>query len=342
MNEVISDTPVDCSIVIPVFNEEQNIPELYARLCQVTSRLPQRFEFIFVDDGSTDGTFAQLAGLHHQDPRVKVLQLSRNFGHQIALTAGMQYARGAAVITMDGDLQHPPELIPELIRQWQAGYEVVYTIRKETKGAGPIKTLTARLFYHLLRWLTANNIPALAPDYRLLDRRAVASLNRMEERARFIRGMVSWIGFSQIGIEFVADPRYAGHSKYSLARMLQFALDAIVAFSGTPLRLAAYVGFLVSCLAFLYGGYAVAVTLLRNDVVRGWSSTILVTLVLGGFQLLALGIIGEYLDRIYTEVKRRPLFLVRRSLGLNPVEYSTLTNDATTIVETPPTILPKK
>jgi len=312
MSSVVSP---DCSIVIPVFNEEQNIPELYTRLNAVVATLPLSFEFVFVDDGSSDRTFHQLVALHQRDTRVKIIRLSRNFGHQIALTAGMRYAHGAAVITMDGDLQHPPELIPTLIQKWQAGYEVVYTIRKETHGVGLTKSLTSALFYRLVRRLTTVNIPPAAPDFRLLDRRAVDSFNRMDEHARFIRGMISWLGFSQIGVEFVAEPRYAGQSKYTLRKMFQFALDAIFAFSGTPLRLTAYVGFMISGLAFLYGMYAIAITILRPDVVRGWSSTILVILLLGGFQLLSLGIIGEYLDRIYTETKRRPLFLVQQLIG---------------------------
>lgn len=270
---------------------------------------------MFVDDGSADRTFSQLAELNRRDSRVKAICLSRNFGHQIALTAGMRYARGAAVTPMDGDLQHPPEMIPVLIEKWKAGYEVIYTIRKETHGVGLTKSLTSALFYRFIRWLTTANIPPSARDFRLLDRRALDSLNRLDEQARFIRGMVSWIGFSQIGVEFVADPRYAGQGKYTLGKMLRFALDAIFAFSGTPLRLAAYVGFMVSCLVFLYGAYAVAATILRTDVVRGWSSTILVVLLLGGFQLLSLGVIGEYLDRVYAEVKRCPLFLVQQMIG---------------------------
>lgn len=312
----------DCSVVAPVFNEEPNLRELWSRLENSVSKTGLCFEFIFVDDGSCDGSFGYLAQLHQQDSRVKVVQLSRNFGHQIALTAGLRYAKGRAVITMDSDLQHPPELIPELVKKWKEGYEVVYTVRKNTMGASLFKRLSASVFYRLMRWMTSTNVPASAPDFRLLDRRAVDSLNVLHERARFVRGMVSWIGFSQTGIEFVAEPRFAGTSKYNLLKMIRFSLDAIVSFSGTPLRLSAYLGFIVSCLAFLYGGYAIGATMLGAEVVPGWSSIILVVLVLGGFQLLSLGIIGEYLDRIYAEAKRRPLFLIRNSMGLDSKEQT--------------------
>jgi len=310
----LSLSDIEVSVVIPVYNEEQTLLELYQRLAKVLTSIGKRYEVIFVNDGSTDSTMALIERVHKGNPCVKGIELSRNFGHQIALTAGLDFARGRCVITMDGDLQHPPELIPKLIEQWKQGYEIVYTIRDETQNIAVFKRMTSRLFYGLIRKISSAEIPSNAPDFRLLDRKVVESLKNMREHARFLRGLVGWVGFRKIGIRFIADSRFAGRTKYSFIQMLNFSVRGIISFSITPLRLATYIGFAISVVSFVYAFYAIYARLFKNDVVPGWTSVLVSVLFLGGIQLITIGILGEYIAKIYEEVKQRPLYIVRKVL----------------------------
>lgn len=302
------------SVVIPVYNESENLHLLYNRLCPVLEQCRTTSEILFVNDGSTDDSADIIRQLHIHNPQVKLLSFSRNFGHQIAITAGLDHCTGDAVIVMDGDLQHPPELIPQLLEQWRNGYNVVYTIRQGTADAGLSKRLTSRWFYRLLRALSGMPILEGSADFRLMDRQALRAFKRLREQNRFIRGLVPWIGFRQVGIPYVAAERHAGHSKYTALKMLRFALDGISSFSYIPLRLSFYIGLVVSLLGFLYTLYAL-ITFAVGRAVPGWTSLLVVVLVLGGIQMIMLGIVGEYLGRIYTEVKHRPLYILREALG---------------------------
>jgi dolichol-phosphate mannosyltransferase len=273
------------------------------------------YELIFVNDGSVDNSPGLLKKLAAEDPNVKVVNLSRNFGHQTAITCGLHYSRGDAVVVMDADLQDPPELIPELIKKWREGYDVVYAVREQRQGDSLFKRATAALFYRLIRKLSRLEIPADTGDFRLLSRRAVEALQSTKERNRFVRGLVSWIGYRQTGVRFVREERAAGKTKYPFRKMLKFAIDGITAFSFLPLQLATYFGFLISGLSFLYIVYAVLQKLLTDRPVIGWTSVITAILFIGGVQLIMLGVIGEYIGRIYEEVKQRPLYLVDQTFG---------------------------
>lgn len=301
------------SLVIPVFNEAENILPLHTRLTKV---LKHSSEIIFIDDGSTDNSLQVITALHQQDNKVKAVSFSRNFGHMAALTAGLDIASGDAVITLDADLQHPPELIPELVKQWENGAEVVNTIRKETKGAGQLKGLTANLFYWLINRIARIDLPAGGADYRLLDRKAVDYLKRLRERSRFLRGLISWIGFRQTCVEYEADARTAGKSKYSFGKMFSFALDGITSFSAVPLRISTYLGLTVAGLSFFYILYAVYIRLFTDRAIEGWTSVLVTVLFIGGIQLIFLGVIGEYLSRVFEEAKQRPLYIISRQIGL--------------------------
>ncbi len=303
------------SIVIPVYNEEGVLPELYDRLTKVGEALGHTFELIFVNDGSKDRSREILSHVCSQDDRVKVIQFSRNFGHQIAITAGLDHASGDAVVVIDGDLQDPPEVIPSLVKKWQEGYEVVYAIRESREGEGPFKKLTAAIFYRLLGSFTRIEIPKDTGDFRLMSRRAVSELRALKERARFVRGLVSWIGFRQTGITFARDRRLAGETKYPFRKMLRFALDAITSFSHVPLQMATYLGFVISIFCFGYIVYTILLKLLTDAPVLGWASLVVAMLFLGGIQLITLGIIGEYIGRIYEEVKARPLYIIEELTG---------------------------
>ena len=308
------------SIAIPVFNEVENIPILYDHLTKVLHDLSFNFEILFVDDGSTDGTYLAIRDLQKHDRRVKALSLSRNFGHQAALTAGMQYASGDAVITMDGDLQHPPSLVPTLIEKWREGFEIVYTMRESTADESFFKKMTSRLFYRFINAFSETPIQPFGADFRLLDRAVVKSLNTLEERDRFLRGLIGWLGYSTVGVPYTADQRAGGRSKYTLGKMIKLALNGIISFSAAPLHLVTYLGIISSFLGFLYGIYSLYVRFFTNDTVQGWTSLVIVILFLGGVQLISIGILGEYLIRVYDETKRRPLFIVRDSLGLEPTD----------------------
>lgn len=305
------------SVVLPVFNEEENIPAVAAEVRTQLESLAKPFELIFIDDGSTDGSLNVLGELSRQDPRVKAVRLSRNFGHQVAISAGLDFAAGDAVIVMDADLQHPPEVIPELVMHWEAGYDVVYTIREGQSHAGLFKRSTAAVFYRLLNRMCDVNIDidANTPDFRLLDRRVVDVLTRLPERARFVRGLVRWVGFHQKAVPFTARSRVRGTTKFPLSRMLRFSLDGMTAFSTLPLRFASYLGGFAALSGIPYAVWAVYKRLLTDEAVEGWASVVVAVLILGGVQLLCLGIIGEYLGRVFEEVKGRPLYIPDKLIG---------------------------
>jgi polyisoprenyl-phosphate glycosyltransferase len=303
------------SAIIPVYNEAEVVPALYWRLTRIMEGLGELYEIIFVDDGSRDDSPALLRELWEKDTRVKFLSLSRNFGHQIAITAGLDHSSGQAVIVMDADLQDPPELIPQLIEQWRKGFDLVFAVRQQRRGDGLFKRATAALFYRIFRYLSATDIPMDAGDFRLMSRRAVEALKVIRERNRFIRGLAGWIGFPQTSVPFVRDVRQAGETKYSLKTMVRFAFNGIISFSLVPLQLAGYFGFVVSATSFVYLAYAVWLKLFTDRVVLGWTSVMVAMLFLGGVQLISLGIIGEYLGRIYEEVKQRPLYIIGEAKG---------------------------
>lgn len=303
------------SVVVPLYNEEGNVAPLLDRLNRILSALPGQpsYEIVLVNDGSADGTAGRIRAEMQQRPHIVLVNLSRNFGHQLAATAGLDIARGQAVILMDGDLQDPPELIQQFLERWRAGFDVVYAIRRTRKGESRFKLLTASLFYRLIKRMTNVSIPVDTGDFRLMSRRVVDALRQSRERHRFLRGMVSWAGFNQTGVEYDRDERFSGQTKYPLRKMLKFAIDGITSFSDVPLRFASYLGFTVSTAAFIY---AIVIILFKAfrwgtpEYARGWASTMVVILFLGGVQLIGIGILGEYLGRIYDEVKARPLYLI--------------------------------
>lgn len=312
-------SPMLISIVIPCHNEAAVLPETHRRLAEVADRLEgaDAFEFIFVDDGSRDETARVLHTLARADGRVRGLRLSRNFGQQIATTAGLECAAGDAVVIMDADLQDPPELIEAMLERWQEGYHVVYAQRTERTGETAFKLWSARLFYRLVQRISRVPIPSDTGDFRLMDRQVVDAFLRMPERDRFLRGMVSWVGYRQVAVPYKREARFAGTTKYPLMKMVSFAIDAVVSFSFAPLRLAVWTGFGVIGLALLGIVYAVILRLFADPSqwVRGWASTLVAILFMGGVQLISLGIIGEYVGRIYGEVKQRPLYFVWERFG---------------------------
>ncbi len=305
------------SVVVPLRDEEAVFPMLAARLTSVLDTLEGPWEVVFVDDGSRDGTYGLAVEQHVRDPRFKVLRLSRGFGHQVALTAGLDAARGAAVVTMDGDLQHPPEVIPELVARWDAGDEIVYGVMEERQGESRFKDWTARTFYRVLSRLAEIDVPAAAGDFRLVDRRALDAFRAMRESNRYLRGMFSWVGFRQSGVPYSSPPRLAGSSKYTRLRMFRLAGDALIGFSSRPLRLGLNVGFVVSFASILFGISALVSKLLGVFVVPGWTSIMVLVGIVGGIQLVVLGVIGEYIAHIFDEVKQRPLYVVSRVHGFD-------------------------
>jgi dolichol-phosphate mannosyltransferase len=296
------------SVVAPVYNEEATIDEFYGRVCACLEGLP--FELVLVDDGSRDGSAGALERLADNDPRVRLVFLSRNFGHQTALTAGLDHARGDAVVMLDADLQDPPELIPTMLDRWRAGCDVVYAVREQRDGESRFKLSTAKWFYRLFDKLAQVELQQNSGDFRLLDRRALDALLSMRERNRFLRGMTVWVGYTQAAVSYKRDPRYAGETKYTLAKMVRFSLDAISSFSDRPLQLATLLGFAISTLAFIAIPIVVLLRIL-GSYLPGFSSITILVLLLGGIQLIAIGIIGEYVGRIYDEVKGRPLYIVK-------------------------------
>jgi polyisoprenyl-phosphate glycosyltransferase len=303
------------SIVVPLYNEAANVATLLERLTGVTRRLSANVdcEIVLVNDGSSDATAATVREQMATRPNIVLVNLSRNFGHQLAATAGLEIAGGDAVVLMDGDLQDPPELIEAFLEKWRAGYDVVYAVRRARPGESRFKLLTAGAFYRLINRMTKIAIPLDAGDFRLMSRRVVEALRRSPERHRFLRGMVSWVGFNQTAVEYDRDIRYAGTTKYPLTKMIRFAMDGITSFSDIPLRFASYLGFTVSAVAFIYALVVISFKLFRLKppaYTPGWASTIVAVLFLGGVQLMSLGILGEYLGRVYDEVKGRPLYLI--------------------------------
>jgi dolichol-phosphate mannosyltransferase len=311
------DRPV-YSVVAPVYNEEALVTEFCQRAIAAMEPLGEPFEIVLVNDGSRDESPEIIRRLHEQDPRIKVVNFSKNFGHQIAITAGMDYARGDAVAVIDSDLQDPPEVIPRMIEAWKGGYQVVYGVRGEREGETAFKLATASLFYRLIRKITNVDIPLDAGDFRLMDRKVVNALNQMREQKRFMRGLSVWVGFKQTGITYKRDARKAGETKYPLRKMIRFALDGITAFSFLPLQLATYFGFATAALSLLF---LIVVVILRltgsGNSFYGQASSLVSVLFLGSVQLIFLGVIGEYLGRIYDEVKRRPLYIVAEELGFD-------------------------
>ncbi len=304
------------SVVVPAYNEQDNIFPIVTRLQTVLQSYPT-FEVIFVDDGSTDNTLGLLQQACKDYPMIQYISLSRNFGHQNALKAGLDHARGDCVISMDADLQHPPALIPQLIERWLTGYDVVYTIREDTEVIGWWKKYTAKAFYWLMNSLTDVKVPAGAADFRLLDRRVVNALKQFPETFLFFRGLVAWIGFKQTSVHYQVQPRFSGNSKYSVRAMITFALNGVTSFSIIPLRLSSILGALMALCALLYAMYAVYQRLFSNVVISGWTSVLVSILLIGGLQLIMFGVLGEYIGKLFLEIKRRPAYIIQRSSYVN-------------------------
>jgi len=305
-----------CSVVIPVFNEEENLELLHRRLSKVLENLCQDYEIIFVDDGSADKSLEIIKKLRKINERVKIISFSRNFGHQIAITAGIDYASGSAVIVMDADLQDPPEVIPKLVEKWRQGFDTVYAIRESRKD--PIlKRAIAFVFYRLFQRMSDVDVPVDTGDFRLMSRRVVNVLKSMPERNRYLRGLASWVGFSRARIRYARNERYAGKRKYTLWQSARLAFDGITSFSHFPLRLVIHVGLVVSLVGFLYTTKIIIDTLLFGRTVPGWTTLMAAVLFLGGVQLIVVGVIGAYIGRIYVEVQQRPLYLIKQKIGFS-------------------------
>jgi len=300
----------DLSIVIPVYNEEKNIHLLYQRLKQVTGSLQGSCEFIFVDDGSGDESLRLIRGLSQSDGDVRYISFSRNFGHQVAVTAGIEKSSGNAIVIIDADLQDPPELVTDLYNKWKEGFEVVYARRKRRQGESFLKKMTAKVFYRLLKKITSINIPVDTGDFRIIDRKIADVLKAMPEQQKFLRGQISWIGFRQTFIEYERQQRNAGSTGYTYKKMIRFALDGITSFSNFPLKFATMAGFVVSIISFLLILYSLYERLVTRNFVSGWASLMISVLFLGGIQLISIGIIGEYISRLSTNVRNRPLYII--------------------------------
>ncbi len=308
------------SIIIPVYYQEKGLSELYRRLKNVVDGINSEFDYeiIFVNDGSKDKSIDVLFDLHQKDEKVRVLNFSRNFGHQIAVTAGIDFSKGDLVVLIDDDLQDPPEIIIQMIERWKQGYQVVYGVRKIRKGENFFKKFSAKMFYRILGKLSTVKIPLDVGDFRLMDRAVANNLIMMKENNRFIRGMVSWIGFNQIGLPYERDARYAGKSNYSLTKLMKFAINGLTGFSEKPLIFSSYFGFLITIFSFILGVDVIINKLINPTmIITGWTSLIVITLFFGGIQLLTIGILGTYVGRIYNEVKKRPLYVLESKLGFN-------------------------
>jgi len=318
------------SVVSPIYNERGSIEELWRRLTLALVPLGD-YEIVLVDDGSTDGSWEVLRKIAARDERLRLLKLSRNFGHQVALTAGLDAARGEAVVLIDADLQDPPEVIPQLVARWEEGFDVVYAVRERRDGESRIRLLAIGAFYRLFRRMAATDIPADTGDFRLLSRRAVDSLARMPERARYLRGMTSWIGFRQIGVSYRRDPRFAGASKYPLAKLLRLASDGIASFSIAPIRLLTRLGFvmIVFCAGVL--AWTLYTRFFTHNAPQGWTSVLAVVLLLGGVQMVGMGIVGQYIARIFEETKQRPLYFVAEIVERGETVVTVPTTTPTTV-----------
>ncbi|OAB55455.1 bactoprenol glucosyl transferase [Phormidium willei BDU 130791] len=306
---------ITLSIIIPIYNEEDNLACLLRRVMKSLKIPNLSYEIICVNDGSCDKSLERLISYHHKNPAIKIVNLSRNFGKDIALSAGLDFARGAAVIPLDADLQDPPELISVLVAKWREGYDVVYGTRRDRHGETWLKRFSATHFYRLIGRVSKVPIPEDTGDFRLMDRRVVEALKQLPERNRFMKGLFAWVGYRQIAIDYDRDPRYAGKSKWNYWKLWNFALDGIAAFSSLPLKVWSYVGLVISSMALVYAIFLVIRTLISGIDVPGYASLMVAVLFLGGIQLISLGVIGEYLGRVYEEVKGRPLYLVRDLYG---------------------------
>lgn len=306
---------VKYSVIVPMYNEEEVIEHTYERLKLVMDSTNECYELIFVNDGSKDRTVELVSMICDFDPNVRMINFSRNFGHQIAISAGMDYAQGDAIVVIDADLQDPPEVIIDMIAKWKEGFEVVYGKRLKRKGETMFKKITAKLFYRTLRSLTNVDIPVDTGDFRLIDRKVCDVLRGLKEKNRFVRGLVSWIGFRQTMVEYEREERFAGETKYPLKKMISFAIDGITSFSYKPLKIATYVGFTLSITSFLYLLVVIFQKLFTGTTIAGWASIVAVNLLFNGIILMLLGIIGEYIGRIYEESKNRPLYIVREAQG---------------------------
>ena len=306
-----------CSVVVPLYNEEEVIGETCARLRETMDAAGIGYEILLVNDGSRDRTAELAAEICRSYPAFRMISFSRNFGHQIAITAGMDYARGDAIVVIDADLQDPPAVIPLMLEKWREGFEVVYGRRISRQGESAAKKLTSKLFYRFLRGMTEVNIPVDVGDFRLIDKKVRDALRLVNERNRYIRGLISWLGFSSASVDFVREKRFAGTTKYPLRKMLRFAVDAVASFSYKPLKLASYVGMAVSFASFVYLLVVLWQRLFTDTAIAGWASSIAVSLFFNGVILIILGIIGEYIGRIYDEVKGRPLYIVSHSVNMD-------------------------
>lgn len=315
------------SVIIPVYNEEEGLPELYRRLTIVLEDLGESYEIIFVNDGSHDRSLEIIKELHAKDIRVKFIDLSRNFGHQIAITAGMDYVSGNAAIIMDADLQDPPEVLPQMVAKWREGYAVVYALRRKRKE-NLAKRACYFAFYRILRRLASIDIPPDAGVFCLMDQRVVRELRRMPEQNRFVRGLRSWVGFKQIGLEFERDIRFAGETKHSFSKLVKIALDGFISFSHLPLRAVSYLGFAIASISFFGAALTLFQRLFTDTTVCGYTIVLISVLFIGGIQLLSIGLIGEYIGRIYDEAKNRPLYIVQDSDGFEEADRSILDKKA--------------
>lgn len=301
---------IDLSVIIPVYNEERNVEPLYSRLKGVADKLGVSYEFIFINDGSRDATLSLVKGLAAKDSAVRYIDFSRNFGHQIAVTAGLNFCNGKRVVIIDSDLQDPPELIIDMHKKMDEGFQVVFAKRRKREGESVFKLFTAKLFYRLMARVTSIDIPLDTGDFRMMDRKVTDVLNRMPEQHKFIRGMVSWIGFKQTYVEYDRDKRHAGETGYTFRKMLRFAIDGITGFSNLPLKLATFFGFFFSGIAFLLILYTIYAKFFSTGYVQGWASIMISVLFIGGVQLICLGLIGEYLVRMDANIRQRPLYIV--------------------------------
>lgn len=306
---------IDLSVVIPIYNEAENLNELIAQLKEVLEREKKDFEIIFVDDG-TDGSIDIIRDLNLKDSRIKLLKLSRNFGHQLSILAGIDHAKGKSVITMDADLQHPPELIPQMLDLMEKGYDVVYTLRQKNMEPGAGKSLLSKSFYWIFNKFTNVKLDVGSADYRLMNEKAVEAFRQMRELHRFNRGLISWMGFKHIGIPYVSPPRAKGKTKYNLRKKLRFALDGILSFSSFPLRFACYFGLGISFLSAIYALWLIIIRISGETIILGWTQLIVTVIFFGGLQLFFIGIMGEYISRIFEEIKKRPLYIIDETIGV--------------------------
>jgi polyisoprenyl-phosphate glycosyltransferase len=311
----IHESKIELSIVVPIHNEESNIDYFFERLRHSIDQITQKYEIICINDGSVDNTLQKLIHYHKNDSRIKIIDFSRKFGKETALTAGLRYSEGDAVIPIDADLQDPPEMIEALISKWREGYDVVYAVRTSRYGEGWLKRLTSNLFYRFINLFSETPIPKNTGDFRLIDRKVVVVLNQIPERTRFMKGLFAWVGFKQVGIGYERPPRHTGKTKWNLWRLWNFALDGITLFSTAGLKFWSYVGIVISMLSFIYAFFLITRTLFWGIDVPGYASIMVTLLFLGGLQLTSLGILGEYMGRVYAEVKQRPLFIINQKYG---------------------------